>query len=396
MYRATTALRRIRALNKRLRIVQGGSSAGKTIAILLILIDIAQRRKLLISVVSETVPHLRRGAIRDFKSIMEEQGYWRDDRWNETNFIYTFETGAQIEFFSADTPTKVRGPRRDILFVNEANNISFETYTQLAIRTNETIYLDYNPVAEFWVHTELPRAEMDFLILTYKDNEALAPAIVAEIESRRNNKQFWRVYGEGQIGLAEGVIYPNWQDIDEVPKEARLVRRWLDYGYTNDPTAIGDIYKWNDAYVLDEVAYQKGLLNNQIADIILNQEEQVPVAADSAEPKSNDELALRGITILPAKKGADSVNNGIQIVQRQKIFVTKRSVNIRKEQRNYQWLVDKDGKITNEPSPIWNHHMDGVRYGFSTLLDFMPDNVRIQQERYMQHVAERQDMNSSR
>lgn len=397
MYKETTALRKILALKKRIRIIQGGSSAGKTIAILLVLIDIAQSTEgKLISVVSETVPHLKRGVIRDFISIMEAQGYYQDGRWNRSDFIYTFESGSRIEFFSADAPNKVRGPRRDILFINEANNISFETYTQLAIRTNEIIYLDYNPVAEFWAHTELANTDHDFLILTYKDNEALPAAIVKEIESRRGNANFWRIYGEGLIGLAEGIIYPNWKPIDEVPPEARLERRWLDYGYTVDPTAIGDVYKWNDAWVLDEVAYQKGLLNSQIADIILNQEEQVPVAADSAEPKSNDELALRGLTVLPAKKGADSINNGIQIVQAQKIYVTKRSLNIWKEQRNYQWTVDKDGKFTQVPSPIFNHHMDGIRYAFGTMLDFIPDHVRIQQLRALDRAESNQSMNSSR
>lgn len=395
MFRATTALNKIRVLKKRLRIVQGGSSAGKTIAILLVLIHEAQStNSKLISIVSETLPHLKKGAIRDFLSIMEAQGYYQESRWNRSDFIYTFETGSKIEFFSADTPAKVRGPRRDILFINEANNISFETYTQLAIRTNEVIYIDYNPVTEFWAHTELGSQEHDFLIVTYKDNEALPQAIVTEIESRRNNKNFWRVYGEGQIGLAEGIIYPNWKPIDEVPDSARLLRRWLDYGYTNDPTAIGEIWKWNDAYILNENLYRKGMLNNQIADFILNLEDQVPVTADSAEPKSNDELSLRGITILPAKKGKDSVSNGIQLVQQHKIFVTKSSTNIWKEQRNYQWETDREGKALQVPSEMFNHHMDGIRYAFGTLSDGTPEHVIVKQAEHFDRVAE--DASSTR
>lgn len=381
MFQRTTALNKILALTKRIRIIQGGSSAGKTIAILIILIDIAQRREgITISVVSETVPHLKRGAIRDFLSIMEAQNDFKEERWNRTDFIYTFETGSKMEFFSADSPDKVRGPRRDILFINEANNISYETYTQLAIRTNETIYLDYNPVAEFWAHTELAKVDHDFLIVTYKDNEALPQAIVDEIESRKGQANFWRVFGEGLVGHAEGLIYPNWKQIDQIPPQARLERFWLDYGYSVDPTAAGAIYKWNDAWILDEFCYQKGLLNNQIADIFKNQDIVVPIAADSAEPKSNAELTTYGLTVLPARKGKDSINNGIQLVQRQNIFVTKRSLNILKEQRNYQWLTDKkDGTLEQVPSPIFNHHMDGIRYGFETLLDSTPPEVRIKQ-----------------
>lgn len=381
-FQATTALRKIQQLTKRLRIIQGGSSAGKTIAILLILIDKAQRASLsplMISVVSETVPHLKRGAIRDFLNIMETQEYYEDSRWNKTDFIYTFPSGNRMEFFSADMPAKVRGPRRNILFINEANNLSFETYTQLAIRTEGNIYIDYNPITEFWAHTELANTEHDFIVLTYKDNEALSESIVKEIESRRHIKSFWRVYGEGLIGQVEGMIYPNWKPIDNVPIEARLVRRGLDFGYTNDPTAIVDIYKWNDSYIFDEICYQKGMLNNQIIEFIKSQDEQCSIAADCAEPKSIAELQLANLTVFPARKGKDSIKNGINLVQSQKIFLTKRSLNGWKEQRNYFWIQDNDGKYTNEATPIWNHFMDAARYGLETLLDSLPDAAVIKQ-----------------
>lgn len=359
------------------------------------LIDMAQRRKLLASVVSETMPHLRKGAMRDFKNIMQAQGDWKDVSWNATHSIYTFETGAEIEFFSADDSDRVRGPRRDVLFVNEANNISFETYTQLAIRTNELIYLDYNPVAEFWVHTELGATDHDFLILTYRDNEALAPAIVQEIESRRNNKQFWRVYGEGQIGETEGKIFRDWKEVDDVPHEAALERYGLDFGYSNDPTAIVAVYRYNGGYILDEVAYTKGLSNKQIADILVNLPRAL-VVADSAEPKSIDEIASYGVNIVPARKGKDSVNSGIQLMQGQRVSMTKRSLNGWKEYRNYLWLTDTAGRYINEPSPIWNHFMDASRYAFQSLLDHLPDAVRAQQASHFATVASRQDMNSGR
>ncbi len=239
LYTATRAVNKILTLRKRLRILQGGSSAGKTIAVLLILIDRAQCEPgKLFSVVSETLPHLKKGAIRDFLNIMEGHSYYNDNQWNRTDFIYTFENGTKLEFFSADSPDKVRGPRRNVLFINEANNISYETYTQLAIRTSEEIYIDYNPVAEFWVHDEvIPNAEHDFLILTYKDNDALPQAVIDELESRQNRPDWWKVYGLGEIGGQEGRVYINWTPIDEIPQGARLERYALDFGYTNDPTA---------------------------------------------------------------------------------------------------------------------------------------------------------------
>lgn len=370
-YLATTALQKILALKKRLKIIQGGSSASKTISILQIFIDRAQSRKgYLSSIVSETMPHLKRGAIRDFINIMEGHGYYKENSWNRTDFTYTFETGSKIEFFSADSSDKVRGPRRNgDLFMNECNNMLFDTYTQLAIRTEGDIYLDYNPVAEFWVHEEvIPKLDHDFLILTYKDNEGLPPQIVHEIESRRDNKNFWKVFGEGLLGDSEGKIYRDWAIIDELPHHARLERRALDFGYTNDPSACVDIYYENGRYVLDEVFFQKGMTNKQIADTILNQQ-QVLTIADSAEPKSIDEIKSYGVNIQPAEKGPDSVRNGIQMVQGQRIAVTKRSINIIKEYRNYLWKVDKDGKIINEPEHAWSHSMDAIRYGLTSLLN---------------------------
>jgi phage terminase large subunit len=194
MYTATTATNKLLDLTKRIRGIAGGTSASKTISILLWLIDYAQtHNNELISVVSESFPHLKRGAMRDFLNIMNEHGYFLDVNWNRTDYIYTFESGSKLEFFSADQPGKVRGPRRDILFINEANNIPYETYTQLEIRTKKLIWLDWNPINEFWWYTEVaPTIDCDFLTLTYQDNEALAPEIVQAIESRKTNKSWWR------------------------------------------------------------------------------------------------------------------------------------------------------------------------------------------------------------
>ena len=364
-YKNTTAVTKITSMKKRLRIIQGGTSAGKTIALLLILIHVAQssKEKLTISIVSETMPHLRKGAMRDFLNIMEGHGYFKEDNWDRTNSIYTFETGSFIEFFSADSSDKVRGPRRDILFINECNNVGYETYRQLALRTNKIIYLDYNPVSEFWVHTELiPTHDHDFVILTYLDNEGLPDSIVQEIESNKGSKSFWQVYGLGLLGEAEGKIYKDWKIIDEVPHEARLISYGLDYGYTHDPTAIGRIYYLNGGYIIDEIAYQKGLLNKAIADI-LKAESPAPVYPDSAEPKSNAELRLYGLTVMDVNKGKGSVSQGIAFVQQQRISITKRSVNFIKDYRNYCWKTDADGKQLDEPDHTFSHAMDAVRYG---------------------------------
>jgi len=365
----TTAVKKIVDLKKRIKIIQGGTSAGKTIAILLILIDIAQtHNNLLISVVSESMPHLKRGAIRDFLNIMEGHKYFDDKKWNKTDYTYNFETGTKIEFFSADIPGKVRGPRRDILFINECNNVNYETYTQLEIRTKDTIYLDYNPVAEFWALTEVKlKDNADFLTITYKDNESLDKNIVESIEARKGNKQWWLVYGLGQLGEVEGKIYNDWAIVDEIPHEARLSRRGLDFGYSIDPSVMIDIYEYNGGFILDETIYQKGLSNKAIADTIHNlPEPHTMVIADSAEPKSIDEIHDYGINILPALKGPGSVNKGIQMVQSLRISLTKRSTKTIKAYRNFLWATNKDGDIMNIPDDSiheWSNPMDAIRYG---------------------------------
>lgn len=381
MFSATTATHKLLSLKKRIRAVCGGTSASKTISILLILIDKAQREKgLLISVVSESFPHLKRGAMRDFLNIMQEHNYFKDDLWNKTDSIYTFETGSRIEFFSADQPSKVRGPRRDVLFINECNNIPYEAFDQLEIRTKSEIWIDWNPTNEFYFYTEiLPnRKDVDFITLTYLDNEALDPQIVESIESHRGNKSWWTVYGLGMLGEVEGKIYKDWNIIDEIPHEARLERRGLDFGYTNDPSTIVDIYYYNGGYILDEQLYQRGMSNQAIADFIKNLElNNTLVIADSAEPKSIDEIKSYGINILPCVKGKDSINQGIQKIQNQRISVTKRSTFLIKEYRNYMWKTDKDGKIINEPEGGLDHALDAVRYGFDGLLSNILSEVRV-------------------
>lgn len=390
LFQKTTATKKISQLKNRIRAIQGGSSASKTISILIWLIALAQsdKEKTLTSVCSESIPHLKRGAIRDFKNIMQGHGYWNDKLWNATDSIYTFETGSQIEFFSTDNGDKLRGARRDRLFINEANNVTFEAFEQLEIRTKDFIFLDWNPSNEFWFYTDVvsARDDVDHIILTYKDNEALDKAIVDSLEQRKNRKGWWQVYGLGQLGEVEGKIYKNWQIIDDIPHEARLERYGLDFGYTNDPTSIVAIYYYNGGYIFDELTYQKGLTNKNIADIIKDFERVVPVIADSAEPKSIDEIRSYGITMLPAVKGQGSVTQGIQYIQQQQISITKRSVNLIKEYRNYLWKVDKDGKVLNIPEGGLDHALDAVRYGMSSIRKpYDEDGERQRQLRIMLH-----------
>jgi len=369
-FQDTTATKRIFSLKKRIRAVAGGTSASKTISILIWLINYCQAPKnknKIATVVSESYPHLSKGAMLDFEMIMKDRRYWKDHLWNKKG-VYSFESGNKLEFYSVDTYSKAHGPRRDVLFLNECNNLSYLIIDQLITRTRDVIWMDWNPVAEFWFYNDmLPnRSDIDFITLTYKDNEALDKNTVSEIESHKHNRGWWQVYGLGQLGILEGRIFKDWILIDKVPDEARLLRYGLDFGYTNDPTTSNAIYAWNDAFIIDEVLHLKGLSNRQISDVFLNLPRAL-VVADSAEPKSIDEIKGYGLNIMGAQKGQGSVLQGIQYVQSQKIFITKRSLNTLKEYRNYLWLTNDDGVIINEPSTIWNHNMDAIRYGMESL-----------------------------
>lgn len=360
----------------------GGTSAGKTFGILPILIDRATKTSLLeISVVSESIPHLRKGALKDFLKIMKATGRYIDDNYNRTHLIYTFSNGSYIEFFSADQEDKVRGPRRNILYVNECNNITFETYHQLAIRTSHEVWLDFNPSNEFWVYSELQDDEdVEWLTLTYKDNEALAESIVKEIEKAKTKAYYdpegdiydeknikntfwdnwWKVYGLGLLGSLEGVIFTNWSQIKEVYADAKLIGSGLDFGFTNDPTAVVDIYEWGEYRILDERCYKTGLLNAQILPYLHKDKRTY---ADSAEPKSIAEINNLGFReVVATVKGPDSVVYGIQIMQGQKYLVTQRSTNLIKELRSYCWDKDKAGHALNKPIDAFNHAIDAVRY----------------------------------
>jgi phage terminase large subunit len=386
----TTSIKKLRGMKSRVKVVCGGSSAGKTFGILPVLIDRATRNGgLEISVVSESVPHLRRGAMKDFKKIMMATGRWFEDRWNSTLMTYTFANGSYIEFFSADDQGKVRGPRRNVLYVNECNNVPYETYFQLAIRTSEEVWLDYNPVEDFYVNTELIGQDgVEFMRLTYRDNEALSQSIVDELEKcrykgfwdtslpetelfRESNiknpywARWWRVYGLGYEGVLEGIIFQNWTKVESVPPMAKFLGYGLDFGYANDPTAVVGLWKHGDGYYINEVLYEKGLTNQDLGRSLRDRGvgSSDLIVADSAEPKSIEELRRMGFKgIRKAKKGKDSILQGIQLLQAQELMVTSDSVNLIKELRGYVWETDRDGKHINKPIDVNNHLIDSLRY----------------------------------
>ena len=368
MFQRTTAINKILALKKRIKIVQGGTSAGKTYGILPILIDRAAKTpNTEISVVSESIPHLRRGALRDFVKIMKSINRFVDDRFNKSLLKYEFANGSFIEFFSADDSSKLRGGRRSILYINECNSVSFESYNELSIRTKNEVFLDYNPTAEFWVQTEIEdQADAEKIILTYKDNEALDNGIISQIEKnikKAETSNYWRnwvdVYVNGVMGKLDGIVFGNWKQIDTMPDEARLIGIGIDFGYTNDPTSIIEVYKHNETRILNELTYQTGLLNWDIAKILPS---NIPCYADSAEPKSIRTIQLSGITIKGVTKGRDSINYGIDVMQRENYLVTSNSTNLIKELRSYCWDTDKTGKRLNKPVDNFNHAIDAVRY----------------------------------
>ena len=368
MFKVTTAIRKILALKKRIKIIQGGTSAGKTFGILPILIDKAARHSgLEISVVAETIPHLRRGALKDFLKIMRWTNRYVDANFNKSLLRYEFANGSVIEFFSADDASKLRGARRDVLYINECNNVTFESYNELAIRTKKEVYLDFNPANEFWVHTELKdEPDSDFIILTYLDNEALDKSIIDQIEKNKEKaktseywRNWWNVYGLGLVGSLEGVVFNNWKIMDILPEDARLIGIGLDFGYSVDPTAIVEVYQYNGQRIVNEKVYRTGMLNSDIAKEL---PKHVVVYADSAEPKSIEEIRRQGITIKGVTKGKDSINYGIDVMQRQDYLVTANSTNLIKELRAYCWDTDKTGVRLNKPAGGNDHIIDALRY----------------------------------
>lgn len=380
MTQITTTTKKLLSLRERIKVVQGGTSAGKTFSIVMVLIDRAQTNKnLTIDIISQTVPHLVDGSVKDFIDVMTSTNHWEDERWNKSIREYTFPTGSTIKFKSVDKIGKAKGPRRDILFLNEANIIPYDIADQLMARTRGDIWLDYNPSSEFWYHEHIKeKMDHDFIIVNYQDNEAIDENTLNYILGKKDNKNWWQVYGLGQLGEIEGRIYTGWQIIDEVPEEARLKRIGLDFGYTNDPSSAVGIYDYNGGYVFDEIFYRKGLSNKQIFDLLIafDGDKKTLAIADSAEPKSIDELILYGLNVIGATKGAGSINQGIQFIQNQAIYITRRSINILKEYHNYLWMTDSRGAFINTPQGGFDHALDAIRYALNS--EILVDKSKVQ------------------
>lgn len=373
----TEALNKLRNLSNRIRIVRGGTSAGKTICILLILIDYAIRNDgKQISVVSESVPHLRRGALKDFLAILKGLNRYKDSQFNKTTLKYIFTNGSYIEFFSTDSPDRLRGARRTDLYINECNNVPFDAYSQLAVRTSGVIWLDYNPSNLFWVDKELiGQQDTDYITLTYKDNNVLPETIVKEIEKAKEKAKtstywanWWRVYGLGETGSLEGVCIPDWKEIDTIPDEARILAHGVDFGW-NDPTVIVSLYKWNEAYIADEVYYKSNTTLRDLSLFIRNNNITENLIADSAEPKSIEILRRDGHPIYPCTKGRDSVTFGINLINQNEIYVTARSKNLKRELQGYIWAKDKEGNTLNKPTGEHPDCIDSLRYVLTDQLE---------------------------
>jgi len=378
----TTAINKLLKMTARKKVVQGGTSAGKTYGIIPIAIDKATKTpRLKMTIVAETVPAVKDGAVTIFKDVMIDTGRWVESRWISNPMQYTFANGTVLQFKAFDTIGKAKAAgKRDWLFLNEANHMAFEIADALMIRSKET-WIDYNPDNEFWAHTEvLPEPNSEFLLLTYKDNEACPKETIEDLEIKiskafydvdadwndANNvkSEYWanwcRVYISGLTGSLQGVIFNNWKLIDNMPIEAKLLGYGLDFGYTNDPTTIIEVYKYNNQRIINEICYAKGLSNAQISKYIVT---KLPCYCDSAEPKSIAELKNYGINAKAVTKGADSIKFGIQTIQEHDYLVTSKSINTIKELRKYAWAKDKaTGEQLNEPIDNFNHSMDAWRY----------------------------------
>ena len=330
---------------------------------------------------SESVPHLKKGAMKDFIKIMKFTNRWHESRFNQTDRKYKFANGSYIEFIP---PNSNIGARRNILYVNEANRIKYQDYHQAAVRTSGEIYIDFNPTDSFWAHTEvLTETDSELLVLTYKDNEALPPNVVedftqarikADREIQNGAPSYWanwcKVYIDGQIGSLQGVVF-GFQTIPEIPLGAELVGFGLDWGFSNDPTALVKVCKAGKKLFVQELIYETGLLNSTLYSKIKASGVQTyhNIVADSADPKSIEDIRTMGhANISPANKGQDSVNASIAKLQEYEIYITEDSTNLINEFRNYCWLQDKTGKSTNVPIDAYNHGIDALRYVALNLL----------------------------
>ena len=361
-------------------VIRGGQGASKTVSIIQLLIQSLCSETKEATILSSELSKMKRTVIRDYKKICKDWGVLENEHdFNKSESKHEYFNGSYLDFLGADVNDVGKGFRRDILYINEADKMDVDTAVQFISRASLTI-IDYNPDSLFWGDDFIN--ENNFITLTFQDNEYLAESEVKSIldykakgffntdlpteslfsDGNIKNKYWsnkWRVYGLGLVGNLDGVIFDNWSTIDEVPGEARLIGIGLDFGYTNDPTAAVEVYKYNGKRILNEIVYRTGMLNSDIAKVL---PKNTFVYADSAEPKSIEEIRRAGINIMPVKKGADSIIYGIQTMQTQEYLITSKSKNIINEFQKYIWQKDKRGDTQNKPIDKYNHAIDAIRY----------------------------------
>lgn len=361
----------------RIVILQGGTRSGKSYsAVQYLVVKALEEDGISISIVRKSFPSLRISTLRDFRSIMKELDLWDENRWYASENQYTFPNGSTIEFLSVQDGERRKGTKRDYLFVDEANELDWDDMFQLFIRTTQKTILAYNPSfpTNHWIYTQmLTHPEAERIISTYMDNPFLEDEIVQEIERLKDTSpSYWKTYGLGLEGMIEGLVFDNVNVIDYISDEAELLGYGCDFGFTNDPTAIVGLWRFNDGIIFDEICYEKNLLSNQISNFIrgaYNQWGRKEVIADSSDPRLIEEIFRSGgINIKPAMKGPDSIMAGIDTLKQHKIYITKHSKNLIDEMYSYVWKKDKNNNLLNEPIDTNNHALDACRYVGSWML----------------------------
>jgi len=349
----------------RIVVEQGGTRSGKTYNILMWIIFsyCTKNSNKIITICRKTYPALRTSAMRDFMEIIKNHDLYQEEFHNKSNSEYRLN-GNLIEFISLDHPQKIRGRKRDLLFINEANELYFEDWQQLIYRTTDIAILDYNPSDQFhWIYDKvIPRDDAEFHQTTYLDNPFLEKNIVEEIERlRKTDEDYWRIYGLGERGKSRSTIF----QFGVVPAlYGDFLSMGLDFGFTNDPSCLLQVYIKDDELIFDELLYSTGLTNQDLSKRFeaMQIDTKKIIYADCAEPKSIEELYRLGWNVKPTAKGADSIMVGIDMLKRYHLKVTSRSVNLIKELQNYKWIEDKNGNLLNRPIDNWNHAVDAARY----------------------------------
>ena len=348
----------------RITCLQGGTRSSKTYSLCqLFIIKCLEETGKTLTIVRKTLPALKGTAYRDVLNILKELELYAEENHNKSELSYLLN-GNLIEFISVDQPQKIRGRKRDYLWLNEANEFTYEDWTQLILRTTEQIYLDYNPSDPYsWIYEKvLTRDDCTFIKSTYLANPFLDDDTIAEIERLKDlDPDYWRVYGLGEIGTVQTMIFRNFDLVDDV--QGRLIGYGLDFGFTNSPTALVEVRQLDDNLYIKEPLYEKRLTNTDLANKLkeFGIDRQTEIVGDSAEPKSIEEIYRQGFNIKPAKKGA-GIHLGIDIMRRYKLHITKDSLNAIKEFRGYKWATDKNGDVLNNPVKVNDHLIDATRY----------------------------------